>query len=250
MKRPIILRNRLKTSYHSVLDSHLVPNNPIRKKRGRPSLKSQVEVIKEPTKRGRKSKVSQQKQQELEDEVQLKEVVLRSGRKSKVVQQEQQRRWQSEYEQLVQEEQDVAQHEHQQEHVLQQEQHQEVALYKKVQRSGRKGKAQQENEQQRQEVGKPKQQQQQKEQLLHFEVQRSGQKVAEQQKVKRSSRPSQVCPHQDPVKSVTLTGNNGIDQIETSSGRKRRSTSLISGTTKSKKAKTFQSEQQGKNITE
>ncbi len=114
-----------------VPNSESVPNNPIRKKRGRPSLKSQAEVTKEPTKRGRKSKVVHEHEQ--------KDHVSRPGRKSKVAGQVHQRS----HEKVVeneQEEQEIAN----QVDVLQQ--HQEGVLRQKVQRSGRKSKALQQKE--------------------------------------------------------------------------------------------------------
>jgi hypothetical protein len=171
-----------------------VPNNPIRKKRGRPSLKSQAEVTKEPTKRGRKSKVVHEHEQKDHDS--------RPGRKSKVAGQVHQRSHEK-----------VVENEHEEQDIVHQvdvlQQHQEGVLRQKVQRSGRKSKAQ--------------------------EVLSSEHK---EQKVKRSEIMSNVQPHQDQIEN----GTTKIDQA--SSSRKRRSASLINVTTNSKKAKVAKSDQQ------
>jgi len=263
----------------SVPISGLVPNNPIRKKRGRPSLKSQVEIIMEPTKRGRKSKVVPGQ----EDVEHKQRTLSRSVRKSKVAPKGRVG------DHKEQQEQDVLEHgqqqgdvvHEQQEHV--QQKHQEVVHHQKVKRSGRKSKVaqreqqegavqskaqppgrkckvvEQEQEQHQEEAGEPQQQQDvvqhehlllREDSVLHQKNQRSGRKskivehqqdVDQSQRLKRSRRTSQVRLR--PVNPETLTETNGIEPTITGSGRKRRSLSLVSEKPKSKKAKVFQSDQ-------
>ncbi len=177
-----------------VPNSESVPNNPIWKKRGRPSLKSQAEVTKEPTKRGRKSKVVHEREQ--------KALVSRPGRKTKVAGQDQQRSREN-----------VVENEHEEQDIVHRvdvlQQHQEGVLRQKVQRSGRKSKAQE---------------------ILPAEL--------EEQKVKRFEKMGNVQPHKDQIEN----GTTGIDHASLS--RKRRSASLINVTTNSKKTKVAKSDQQ------